>query len=331
MRDPGDDSMAKASDRLTFSVLIPSYRRADELVRCLEGVQQGTRLPEEVIVVLRDEDTTSQEVLEQWCDANDLGERVRMILATKPGQIEAMNCGLHAASGDVACFIDDDCVPRAAWLERVASHYVDARVGGVGGRDVVHHGEQEFPAVARVVGKITWWGRVIGNHHCATVEQPVNVDHLKGANMSFRRALLADFDERLAGGSSCLNDTEASLQVTSQGFRLVYDPHAVVDHYPAQRFGESTRELDDPQLVYCDSHNWVYCMLKHFSPVRRLVFLGYALAVGMGNRYGLLKYLMRLGQGPGAATRQFLASTRGKIQGVRTYRKARRNGQQYRQ
>lgn len=317
--------MAESSDSLAFSVLIPSYRRPDELGRCLEGVQKGTRLPEEVIVVLRDEDTTSQEVLEQWCSANDLGERVQIVLATQPGQIVAMNCGLHAATQDVACFIDDDCVPRAEWLERVASHYADASVGGVGGRDVVHYGEEELPAVSRVVGKITWWGRVIGNHHCAAIEQPVTVDHLKGANMSFRRALLADFDERLAGGSSCLNDTEASLQVTGQGFRLVYDPGAVVDHYPAQRFGDSTRELDDLQLVYSDSHNWVYCMLKHFSPVRRLVFLGYALAVGMGNRYGLLKYLARLGQGPVAATRQFVAATAGKIAGVRTYRKARRN------
>ncbi len=316
----------ESSKTLTFSVIIPSYHRPGSLLRCLEGLQEGARLPDEVVVVLRDEDRASQEALDQWCGANDLGRRVKLALATKPGQIAAMNRGLAVATSDVVCFTDDDCVAQVEWLARLSRHYPDPSVGGVGGRDVVHHGNKQITAQARVVGKLTWWGQVIGNHHCAATEQPVDVDHLKGANMSFRRALLAGFDENLAGGSACLNDTEASLQVTGQGFRLVYDPRAVVDHYPADRFGESTRELDDPGLVYSDSHNWVYCMLKHLSPLRKVAFLVYALLVGTGNRYGVLKYLARVPYGPVAATRQLVASTAGKLQGVRTHRRTRGNG-----
>jgi hypothetical protein len=114
------------------------------------------------------------------------------------------------------------------------------------------------------------------------------------------------------------------MTVTAQGFRLVYDPQAVVDHYPAVRFGQSTRRVNDPRLVYSDSHNWMYCMLKHFSPLRRVVFVIWSLLVGMGNRHGVLKYLVTLVHGPWAATRVFWASTAGKIAGIRTYLQARR-------
>ncbi len=313
--------MDSVSERLTFSVVVPSYGRPEDLLRCLGGLQKGARLPDEVVVALRDDDVDGQELVRSWCAANELGARVQTALASRPGQIEAMNCGLGAATGDIVCFTDDDCVPQPRWLEYLARHYADSSVGGVGGRDVIHHGGDELSDESRVVGRITWWGRIVGNHHCAGITQPIDVAHLKGANMSFRRALLPGFDENLAGGSACLNDTEASLHVAQQGFRLVYDPAAAVDHYPARRFGQSTRDLDSPELVYSDSHNWVYCMLKYFSPLRRIAFLGYALLVGMGNRYGLAKCVIRLPCGPARAMRLLAAATAGKFAGIGTYRK----------
>lgn len=316
--------MNNSENRLTFSVVIPSYHRPEHLLKCLTGLQEGVRLPEQVVIVLREVDEVSQRLVQQWCAANDLGRCVDVAFVSKPGQIAAMNQGLRAATGEVMCFTDDDCIPRPEWLERLAIHYADASVGGVGGRDVVHHGDHQVPAVDCPVGRITWSGKIIGNHHCAAVGCPVEVDHLKGANMSFRRSLLPGFDENLAGGSSALNDTEASLAVTAQGFRLIYDPEALVDHYPAQRFGESTRQLQAWHLVVSDSHNWVYCMLKHLPGLRKVGFLTSAFLVGMGNRHGLVKYLLSLPRGPVAATRLFVASTVGKLKGLSTYLTAKR-------
>ncbi len=315
--------MSNSGNGLTFSVVVPSYRRPEPLCKCLVGLQEGVRLPDQVVVVLRDVDERSRQLLQQWCTANELGERVDVVLATKSGQIEAMNRGLGAAIGDVVCFTDDDCIPRPQWLQCLASHYADPSVGGVGGRDVVHHGEQQVPTRKCSVGKVTWAGKIIGNHHCAAVDAPIEVDHLKGANMSFRRVLIRGFDQNLAGGSSCLNDTEVSLSVTKQGFRLVYDPEALVDHYPAERFGEATRQLGSLALVSSDSHNWVYCMVKHLSGLRKIAFIASAFLIGMGNRYGLIKYLISLPRGPIAASRLFVASTAGKLKGLRTYRIAR--------
>jgi GT2 family glycosyltransferase len=307
---------------MTFTVLVPSYRRPDALRKCLEGLFAGARLPEEIVVTLRDIDQDSQARFAQWIAEEGFvpaGLALRHVIADRPGQIVAMNAGLAAATGDVVCFIDDDCVPRADWLQHLAQHYEDPQVGGVGGRDVVHHGEMVSAGSAASVGRLSWYGRIIGNHHMELAGGPVQADHLKGANMSFRRALMQPFDECLSGGSCCLNDTDASLHVRDQGYRLIYDPGMLVDHYPAARFDESTRVITDPKLVYSDSHNWVYCLFKHFGPVQRWLFLTYALLVGGGNRHGLLKWLLALPRGPRAATAQFWAATRGKIAGARTF------------
>lgn len=310
---------------MTVGVLVPSYRRPDDLIRCLEGILSGSRLPDEVVVVLRDIDTESRQALLKWQAATGSGQAgvlLRTAIAARPGQIVAMNQGLEVATTDVVCFTDDDCVPRNDWLARLLEHYDDPQVGAVGGRDVVHEGGQTLAGRVTVVGRLTWWGRVIGNHHLDYDGPPIQVDHLKGANMSFLRSLMRPFDERMSGGSCCLNDTDMSLHIRGQGYRLVYDPRAVVDHYPSARFDTSTREKTDTGLVASDSHNWVYCLLKHIKGPRRLCFLAYALLVGVGTRYGLAKWLLALPTGPRQATAQFVASTRGKLAGARTFRTA---------
>ena len=40
------------------------------------------------------------------------------------------------------------------------------------------------------VGRVQWWGRRMGNHHLGAIA-PVEVEWLKGANMSFRREAFA--------------------------------------------------------------------------------------------------------------------------------------------
>ncbi len=315
--------MSKVAAKLQLSVVIPSYRRPQELRRCLEGLTAGHRPPDETLIVLTEEDEESQQMLAalpELCKALHL----RVIESDVPGQIPQMNAGLAEATGDVVCFTDDDCVPRPDWLERLEQPYADPQVGGVGGRDVVHEGETLSEGPGRVVGKISWYGRVIGNHHLIFPPGRIEVDHLKGANMSFRRKLMPPFDLHMVGGSCALNDTDVSLAVRAAGCRLYYDPAAQVDHYPAMRYGAATRQLEEPSLVYSDSHNWAYCLLKHSPTWRRLAFLAYALIVGSGNRLGLAKYLLQVWQRPAGATRQLVTTWRGLGAGLRDWWQVRR-------
>jgi len=302
-----------------LSVIVPSYRRPDSLRRCLEGILANTRPPDELIAVVRDTDAESQYEADKVAITDGRG-LLRRVHVHEAGQVAAINMGIASATGDVLCFTDDDTVPGPRWLERLAKAYDDPQVAGVGGPDRIVGLAETGPA--SVVGRVTWYGRVVGNHHVGS-QGIVRVDHLKGANMSFRREALPPFDPNLFHAASMLNDTDASLGARRHGI-LLYDPEAVVDHYGLERGAGVPREVNTPEVAEADSHNWVYCMLKHLPTWSKPAFLAYALFVGQGARFGLVKWLGALPGRPASATRQFAASTRGKLRGVRTYLARRR-------
>jgi glycosyltransferase involved in cell wall biosynthesis len=304
---------------MTFSAIVPSYRRPDLLRRCVQAILAGRRAPDELIAVVRDTDTESQELVRGMAEADARG-LLRPVLVHEAGQVAAINQGLAAATGDVVCLTDDDTEPSPQWLERLAALYEQPGVVGAGGRDRIVGLADDGPA--RVVGKVTWYGRVIGNHHRGS-GGIVQVDHLKGANMSFRREALPPFDPNLFHAASMLNDTDASLGARRHGI-LLYDPEALVDHYGAERGAGVSRDVNSPEVAEADSHNWTYCMLKHLPAGSKPVFLAYAFLVGQGARIGLLKWLAALPTRPPSATRQFVAATRGKVRGIATYLAAHR-------
>lgn len=301
---------------MTATVLVPSYRRPDSLTACLDAVLAGSRLPEQVIVVLREGDTQSHRALEAWREqAGEAARRVELVEVTEPGQAAATNAGLAQVRGDVICFIDDDCRPTEQWLERIMACYDDPDVVGAGGRDIVHLGEVISARPAGPVGRITWYGRTIGNHHQPRGEQTREVQHLKGANMSFRREAVPAFDTNIRGAH--LSDTNASLVARRRGGRLVYDPLAAVHHYPAPRPHQYSRTSRSPEQLFADAHDWAYVMLRHLPPLGRAGFWGYALLVGQDRRYGLLKALAALPFGPRRALRDWWATLRGLLAGRR--------------
>jgi len=299
---------------MTFTIIVPSYGRPDDLRRCLRAILAGNRLPDELIAVVRDTDGPSQAVVAE-CAQEAHGELLRRVLVREAGQVAAINEGLAIARGDVIAFTDDDTEPSAVWLERLAAGYSDPSVVGVGGRDRLVGEPDDGPAP--VVGRVTWYGRKIGNHHrgCAGTQR---VQHLKGANMSFRRSALPPFDRHLFHAASMLNDTDASLGAGRHGV-LLYDPEALVEHYASARGSGVTRDNDDARVVRADSHNLTYCMLKHLRWWAKPVFIAYSLAVGQGACIGVLKWLWYLVSGSPKSLRQLWASTVGKLEGLSTY------------
>lgn len=313
---------------LSVTALIPSYGRPDSLLRCLDGLLAGERVPEEVIVVVRETDAETRAAVEAWREKGDgaflAAENQKkgsvpffsVVTVTAPGQIAAVNAGLPHATGDVVTFPDDDCIPRPDWLRRIMAHYDSDNVGGVGGRDVVHVGGQENARSVNRVGEITWYGRIIGNHHLEVTGGPRPVMHLKGVNMSFRRHLLVPFDPLIRGPH--INDTDISLAVYRQGYQLIYDPEAKVDHYPASRPDTpGGRDLLDPRLAFLDAHDWTYLLLKHQPWWLRPVDVLYVLLVGTRLRPGLLLGLLRP-----RMWRVMAAALRGAVAGVGTVMKA---------
>ncbi|HZT05865.1 MAG TPA: glycosyltransferase family 2 protein [Chloroflexota bacterium] len=113
--------------RFTVSVVVCAYTEArwSELTACVRSLQNQTRVPDEIVVVV---------------DHNpSLLERAeRLGVAAVPnrhaqGLSGARNTGVEVTRGEVIAFLDDDAEACPDWLEKLLCPLADARVLGVGG------------------------------------------------------------------------------------------------------------------------------------------------------------------------------------------------------
>lgn len=309
----------------TIGILIASYRRPADLRRCLLALPGQSRAPDEVIVVARVDDSATHALLSTpeiralpW---------LRLATVVPPGLVAARNAGLDALRSDIVVMIDDDTVPHADWLERLLAHYADATVGAVGGRDRCHDGERFDEARAAVVGRLQWFGRAVGNHHRGHGAAR-DVDFLKGANMSYRAEAVRTLrgDPRLRGrGAVPHEDLAFSLAVGRAGWRILYDPLAVLDHYAGRRdeprHYHSVAPLHDPQGFAEQVFNGVVAIWDSLdTPARRLAFLVWASLVGTVTSPGLiqaLRFTPRLGRD---SWRRFRVAERARREAYRALR-----------
>lgn len=112
---------------LKFSVVINTYNRAAYINDAILGLAELNYPDYEVIVINGPSTDRTGEILEGWKERIKIGECAEANLSM------SRNIGIQMASGDVVAFMDDDAVPHPEWLKRLAVHYADPSVGGVGG------------------------------------------------------------------------------------------------------------------------------------------------------------------------------------------------------
>jgi len=305
----------------TITVIIPTYRRPQDLSRCLEALKRQTRLPDEILVVVRDSDAETRAFLKE-IEPGPLA--LRTVKLKAPGVVAALNAGLGMAQGDIIALTDDDAAPHLDWLARIVAHVqADSKVGGVGGRYWNFIDGQWDVRSRRVVGKVQWFGRGIGNHHLG-VGGPREVDALAGGASAYRRVALQHFgfDRRMRGtGAQVHWELSLGLQLKRAGWRLIYDPAVSVDHYPGTRFDEDQRNKFGATSWSNMVHNETLAILEHLPPLRRLAFVLWALFVGTRSGYGLVQWLRFLPHEGGLAGAKLRASLRGRMDGWKTWRR----------
>jgi hypothetical protein len=261
------------------------------------------RPPDEVVVVVRDTDRATLD----WLAREPDHLKLRVVGVTRPGTVAALNAGIEACRTDIVAITDDDTAPWPDWLARILAHFeADPRLGGLGGRDRCHDGTKFDDRQRAPVGRLQWFGRIIGNHHLGFgAARPVNL--LKGANMSYRRRAIAGirFDTRLRGtGAQPYEDIAFSLAVARGGWRLAYDPGIVVNHFAVPRDEPrhyvSVSSLTDVEGFRTHAFNGVVALWNELSLPRHAAFLAWSLVVGTSTCPGLaqaVRYTPRLGAG----------------------------------
>ena len=306
---------------MQITVVIPSYRRASALRRGLVALMAQLRPPDSVVITVRPDDWETRDVIESLQGYLPL----RTADVCRPGLVAALNAGLDSATGDVVAFTDDDAEPHRDWLRRIQDVLEsDRQIAGVGGRDWVYQDGRLVEGRADVVGTVSWYGRVVGNHHLGT--GPARDVHvLKGVNMAFRRQPLSEvrFDERLLGvGVEYHTEVGVCLKLLARGWRIVYDPSIGVDHRPAARI-EGRRELDREDLIRCAAHNETLALLEYLSPKRRVAHLIWALLIGTNATPGPIQLPRSVIVHRSLNWHATRGAVRGRVDAWRAYRAAR--------
>jgi cellulose synthase/poly-beta-1,6-N-acetylglucosamine synthase-like glycosyltransferase len=288
-------------------VVVPSFRRSADLVRCLRALMAQTRPANQILIVARHGDDETFEVAKNWNSRVPL----EIVEVTLPGQVHALNAGIGRCVGDIVAITDDDAAPRPDWLARIEAHFeANPNVGAVGGRDWVHRDGQIETGDKKLVGRLQWFGRVVGNHHLGAggVRE---VDILKGANFAARIVAIKPigFDTRLRGdGAQVYNDMMVCISIKNIGWKVLYDPAVAVDHFPARRFDRDRRDQFDPVATADRAYNF-RLILRTITPAwRRYAAFAWHLSVGTRDEPGVVNLLRLIARRDKNALTRYLAT-----------------------
>jgi glycosyltransferase involved in cell wall biosynthesis len=110
--------------QIEISVVIPTYKRAALLQKCLQALAKQTlaKPQYEIIVVSDGPDTESEQVVKELLSESSAHLQF-LSLTHKKGPAAARNLGWQTASGNLIAFTDDDCLPDSNWLQAILSAY----------------------------------------------------------------------------------------------------------------------------------------------------------------------------------------------------------------
>ena len=241
------DCVLHAGAQPVVSVIVPTYRRPDDLRRCVDSIL-ATGYPRlEVIVVDNAPDDPGTVALVAPRYAGD--RRVLFLREAKPGASRARNLGVRAARGDIIAFTDDDIVVDRHWLAALT------------------HALATNPDVHCVTGLVIpaaldtpaqqWFERFGGfnrgyerrvfdirQRRGDTLLYPYTAGGFGGlGNVAFRRAALRQpdaFDVTLGPGGPAFGaeDQDAFVALLRSGGRLLYEPAALVHHRHREEYSE---------------------------------------------------------------------------------------------
>jgi O-antigen biosynthesis protein len=238
------------------SVVICTRDRTERLGSCLAAVLHQDYPDFEVIVV--DNVPTDNAVAELVADLNAAGTNgvpLRHVVEDRPGLSWARNTGLHAASGQIVAYLDDDEHPDRHWLAELARGFsLGHGVVGVSGlvlpAALDTHAQrlyEQFGGHSKGRG-LTAEVFDVASHARQHPLYPLPAFGV-GASMAFdREALLriGGFDVALGAGTQARagEDTAAICDLMLEGGTFVYWPGAVMWHEHRRELAEIERQLD---------------------------------------------------------------------------------------
>jgi len=213
-------SSGTTKNNVTFSIIIPTYNRPQELASCLDSLTllEYENNCFEVIVVDDGSRVSPDHAIVPFRDRISL----RLLKQKHAGPASARNAGASQAQGRFLAFTDDDCRPARNWLKELGQHLHTNPVRMVGGRIVNAVSENIYSSASHLILDIVYAHYNVNGtnpHFFASNNMAVATD-------TFLSAGGFDTSYHLAGGE----DREFCDRWRSIGYQMVFEPEAVICH-----------------------------------------------------------------------------------------------------
>jgi len=220
----------------TFSVVIPTHRRPDILVKVLDALDHQENPPEFEVVVV---DDGSGDSTPDRLHAHQASYPLRCFFQESSGPARARNRGVREARGDIVVFLGDDTVPEPVFLAVHAATHAERREGALAVLGYTTWPREQW--VSPFLHHINEYGLQFG-YGLIEDRDSVPFNFFYTSNISLRRKLLEEaglFDTTFP--HAAWEDIEIAYRLTKRGMRIVYRPDAVARHYHDLRFDSFRR------------------------------------------------------------------------------------------
>jgi len=193
------------------SIIVPVYNGEKNIAECIESLLNldYPREKLEIIIVDNNSKDRTKEIIEKY--------EVKYLFEARRGQFYARNTGIENSKGELLAFTDSDCVVDKNWLKYLVRNFTHEEIGGVGGKVVAYK-------PASIVEKYSAMF-VLNQENNINEKMP----YIITANAAYRRSVFEDvglFDgAQFSGG-----DVDMGWRVVWGGYKLVYEPNAIVYH-----------------------------------------------------------------------------------------------------
>lgn len=212
------------SDEPRISVVVPTLGSHETLRRVLVGLAGQTVDAQFELIVVADKAEEDPDALRRLADEQPYPARMKQ--ATRAGASANRNLGAHESRAPLILFIDNDTIPRPDLLAHHLAWQAEHPETEIGVLGLV-----EWSSEVRVTTFMRWLDTGLQFDYANMSAGDVGWGRFYTCNVSLKR----EFFER-AGGFDEVNfpygyeDTDWAYRASKLGFKLLYNPDAVVDH-----------------------------------------------------------------------------------------------------
>lgn len=199
---------------MDISVIVPAYNAQPYISRCIEALLSQSFNPNNYEVIVVDDGSSDQtaDIIKNY--------PVKYVYQKNQGPATARNRGVKEAKGDIILFTDADCVPTGNWIEEMVRPFKSPHIAAVKGAYLTNQKE----VVARLA-------QVEFEERFEMLKKADSIDMVDTYSAGFRKAIFSQmggFDTTFPVANN--EDTDLSYKMSRHGFKMAFNPVAVVYH-----------------------------------------------------------------------------------------------------